>query len=259
MTATLLGRRIVVTRARDQAGDLIRALEARGATVVAVPVIRIEPLPAAHDALRVAFADRARYRWIVFTSRNAVQVVCDRLVEWGLEPASLGDGPAVAAIGPATAESLAHHGVPVALVPSEHVADAALQAILARGDVRGARVLLPTALEARDVLPLGLRAAGATVDVIPVYRTVRETGDGRALAAELRAGRIDAVTFTASSTVRQFVELVGSDAASAGFVAAVIGPVTAATARELAVGGTIVEAAPYTVPGLVEALCRHFA
>ena len=255
----LRGRRIVVTRARDQAGDLVRALEARGADVVVAPVIRVEPLSDL-SPLRAALADPARYRWIVFTSRNAVRIVCDHLAEWGLDPAALGR-TAVAAIGPATAEALARRGITPALVPAEHVAEAALQAILARGDVRGARVLLPTALEAREVLPEGLRAAGALVDVIPVYRTVRESGNGKRLAAEILEGRVDAVTFTSSSTVQHFVAMVGRDAAaSSQFVAAVIGPVTAATARELGVGGGgLVEAAPYTVPGLVEALCRHFA
>src|SRR5213593_1346185 len=194
MSATLRGRRIVVTRAKDQAADLVRALEALGAEVSAVPVIRIEPLEDV-EPLRRAMDRLATYRWIVFTSRNAVEIVCDRLVEWGLDPASLGRA-AVAAIGPATAAALAQRGVAPVLVPSEHVAEAALQAILDRGDVRGTRVLLPTALDARDVLPEGLRQAGALVDVIPVYRTVGETGNAKGLAAELLSGSIDAVTFT---------------------------------------------------------------
>lgn len=255
----LQGRRIVVTRARDQAAELVRALEQQGADVVIAPVIRIEPLPDL-SPLRVALTDPARYRWIVFTSQNAVQIVCDRLAEWGAGPAVLARA-AVAAIGPATAAALARRGIVPALVPAEYVAEAALRLLLERGDVRGARVLLPTALEARDVLPDGLRAAGAVVDVVPVYRTVREAGDGSGLAAEILAGRIDAVTFTSSSTVKHFVEIVGRDAAtSERFVAAVIGPVTAAAARELGVGGGApVEASPYTVPGLVEALCRRFA
>lgn len=256
MAATLRGRRIVVTRARDQAGDLVRALEDQGAEVVVAPVIKIEPLPDL-TPLRDALGQAARFRWVLFTSQNAVQIVCDRLADWDL-PEALRQAP-VAAIGPATAEALTARGVPVALVPAEHVAEGLLTALVARGGLGGARVLIPSAAGARDVLAEGLRTAGAAVEVIPVYRTIREAGSGKHVQAELLAGRIDAVTFTSSSTVTHFVAMVGREAASARYVAAVIGPVTAQTAREQGVGSGLVEASPYTVPGLVEALCRHFA
>jgi len=252
----LAGRRIVVTRAREQAGDLVRALEALGAEVVTAPVIRIEPL-ADLAPLRAALAGLSRYRWLVFTSQNTVDIVCDRLPAWGLEPRQLGR-VAVAAIGPATAEALQRRGVTPDLVPDRFVAEAVVAAIAARGGLAGSRVLVPRALEARDALPQGLRACGAVVDVIPVYRTVPEAGDGTALAAELVAGRVDAVTFTSSSTVRHFADLVGREAATRGrFAAAVIGPVTAAAARELGMH-VAVEAEQYTVPGLVAALAQHF-
>jgi len=225
--------------------------------VILAPAIRIEPL-ADTRTLRRALEHVERYRWIVFTSQNAVHVVCGRLAEWSLDGATLGRAP-VAAIGPATAAALRRSGVTPALVPEAFVAEAVVRALAARDSLRGARVLIPRALEARDALPEGLQAHGALVDVIPVYRTVREAGDGRALAAELVAGRIDVVTFTSSSTVRHFVGLVGSEAATSGtFAAAVIGPVTAATARALGVR-VAVEADPYTVPALVAALARHFA
>ena len=117
---------------------------------------------------------------------------------------------------------------------------------------------MPRALEARDALPEGLRARGAVVDVIPVYATVRDPGDGSRLARDIVAGQIDAITFTSSSTVRHFVDLVGREAATSGrFAAAAIGPVTAATARELGIPVPI-EADEYAVPGLVDALVRHF-
>jgi len=259
MTGTsgpLAGRRIVVTRARDQAGALVAALAALGAEVIAAPTIRIEPL-ADLEPLHTALADLARYHWLVFTSQNTVRVVCDRLPEWGLDARAL-TGVPVAAIGPATAEALAQRGVTASLVPERFVAEAVVEAIVRRGDVRGQRILLPRALEARDTLPDGLRARGAVVDVIPVYQATREAGDGSALGTEIQAGRIDAITFTASSTVRHFVELVGAEAATSGrYTAAVIGPITAATARSLGIGVTV-EAEPYTVPALVEALVRHF-
>jgi len=252
----LTGRRIVVTRAREQAAELVDALTRLGAQVIAAPTIRIEPLTDL-GALRAALTDLSRYDWIVFTSQNTVQVVCRSLAEWGLAARDLAR-VAVAAIGPATAAALARCGVTPEVVPARYVAEAVVEALATRGDLRGKRVLLPRAREARDALPEGLRAHGAVVDVIPVYDTVREPGDGGALAAELRAGRIDAVTFMSSSTVQSFVDLVGREAAACGtFVVAVIGPVTAATARELGLS-VAVEAEEYTVPGLVDALARYF-
>jgi uroporphyrinogen III methyltransferase/synthase len=245
----------VVTRPRDQAAELVRALEEHGAEVVSAPAIRIVPL-ADLSPLRAALGRLADYDWLVFTSQNAVRIVCDRLAEWGLAPQDLARVP-VAAIGPATAAALARRGIVPALVPPQFVAEAVVAALAARGELRGRRVLLPRAREARDALPAGLRAHGAAVDVIPVYETLAETGVAQGLAAEILAGRIDAVTFTSSSTVRRFVELVGREAATSGrFAAAVIGPVTAATARELGIA-VAVEAGEYTVAGLVDALVRH--
>src|SRR5712664_4170389 len=142
----LAGRRIAVTRAREQAGDLARELEALGAEVVA--------------ALRAALTRVPPYDWIVFTSQNAVQVMCDRLPEWELAPRDVARA-AVAAIGPATAEALVRHGVVPDLVPDQFVAEAVVAALAARGDVRGKTVLLPRAREARDALPDGLRGLGA--------------------------------------------------------------------------------------------------
>jgi uroporphyrinogen III methyltransferase/synthase len=248
--APLAGRRIVVTRARAQASDLVQRLTMLGAEVVCVPVIRIEPLPD-QTLLRRALASLATYDWVVFTSANAADVACT-------EPAAFA-GTRVAAIGPATAAALDRLGVRVALVPQPHVAEALVAALVARGVV-GKRILVPSAERARPVLGDGLRAAGAVVDVIPVYRTVAEDGAGAALARDLRSGAVAAVTFTSSSTVEHFAALVGPDAAGCGrYLAAVIGPVTATTARELGVArGGLIEAHPSTTDGLVAALTRHF-
>jgi uroporphyrinogen-III synthase len=252
----LAGRRVVVTRAREQADELVRELEALGAEVVGAPTIRIARL-ADLTALRAALTRNPPYDWIVFTSQNAVQAVCDRLLEWELAPRDVARA-AVAAIGPATAEALVRRGVIPDLVPDRFIAEAVVTSLAARGDVRGKTILLPRAREARDALPDGLRALGALVDVIPVYETIRETGDGSGLAAELLGGRVDLVTFTSSSTVRGFVDLVGRPAAVSGrFAAAVIGPVTAGTARELGITVAI-EALDYTVPGLVAAIVRYY-
>ena len=252
----LAGRRVAVTRAREQAVELVRELEALGAEVVAAPTIRIARLVDL-TALRAALTRDPPYDWIVFTSQNAVHAVCDQLPEWDLAPRDVARA-AVAAIGPATAEALVRHGVVPDLVPDRFVAEAVVTSLAARGDVRGKTILLPRAREARDALPDGLRVLGAVVDVIPVYQTICETGDGSGLAAELLAGRIDLVTFTSSSTVRGFVDLVGRPAAASGrFAAAVIGPVTAGTARELGIA-VAVEARDYTVPGLVAAIVRYY-
>ena len=252
----LAGRRVAVTRAREQAVELVRELEALGAEVVAAPTIRIARLVDL-TALRAALTRDPPYDWIVFTSQNAVHAVCDRLPEWDLAPRDVARA-AVAAIGPATAEALVRHGVVPDLVPDRFVAEAVVTSLAAQGDVRGKTILLPRAREARDALPDGLRVLGAVVDVIPVYETIRETGDRGGLAAELLAGRIDLVTFTSSSTVRGFVDLVGRPAAVSGrFAAAVIGPVTAGTARELGITVAI-EALDYTVPGLVAAIVRYY-
>ncbi|HEV2750504.1 MAG TPA: uroporphyrinogen-III synthase [Gemmatimonadales bacterium] len=245
-----------MTRAREQAGELMRELEALGADVVSAPTIRIEALQD-QEPLRRALTRLAQYRWVVFTSQNAVQVVCDRLETWGL---SLRDftGRRIAAIGPATAEALAARGIRVDVLPQGYVAESLVEALASDEDLRGARVLIPRAEAARDALPEGLESRGAVVDVIPVYRTLPALPDGASLAGDILAGRIDVVTFTASSTVRYFVESVGPDVAASGrFRGAAIGPITAATAREYGIPVTI-EAREYTTAGLVDALVQYF-
>jgi len=258
LMSTLTGRRIVVTRAREQAGDLVRALEDRGAQAIVAPVIRIQPLENL-GPLRAALTGLSAYRWVVFTSQNAVQIVLDRLVAWGLTPRVFAS-TSIAAIGTATAESLRTRGLAPALVPDEFVAEALAEALISssQGSLVGARVLVPSAEDARDALAAGLRQHGAIVENIPVYRTVPVDGDFEGLISEIIARRIDAVTFTSSSTVRSFVHAVGPETATSGrFVAATIGPITAGTARELGLRD-ILEAEPHTVPGLVDALVKRF-
>ena len=248
--APLAGRRIVVTRARAQSTDLVQRLTALGADVVCAPVIRIEPFPDLAP-LRRALAHLSTYHWVVFASANAVEIACD-------EPGAF-VGAQVAAIGPATAQALAQRGITVALVPERHVAESLAAALVERG-VAGKRILVPSAERARPVLAETLRGAGAEVDVITTYRTVAEEGDTTGLARDIAAGGVDAVTFMSSSTVEHFAGLVGPAATSGRFTAAVIGPATAATARELGVAaGGLIEADPSTGEGLMAALVRHFA
>ncbi|HEU4988928.1 MAG TPA: uroporphyrinogen-III synthase [Gemmatimonadaceae bacterium] len=246
--APLRGVRVVVTRAGDRADALSGALAALGAQVSAVPVTRIEALDPA-PAL-AALRHLERYQWVVLTSQNAVAFLGERLQSAGRGSADFRD-IRVAAVGPATAAALATLGIAVTLTPERFVAEALLDAMRTRGDMRGARVLYLAALGARDVLPEGLRALGAVVDVIPLYRSVPDVQDAQALCQRLLRGEVDLVTFTAGSAVRAFVQAVGADAAArAGIVT--IGPATSAVVRELGLD-VRAEADPSTIDGLVAA------
>ena len=244
----LSGRRIVVTRARAQASDFAAQLEELGAEVVQFPTIRIAPA-ADPEPLRRAVADAGSFDWIVFTSVNGVERFWYELAQQGCDARHLG-GVSVCAIGPATAAELARRGVVADLVPDEFVAEAAVQALL-RAGVEGKRVLLPRADIARALLPEQLRAHGAEVVEVDAYTTVRDGTDAERVARRIAEGSIDLVTFTASSTVRGFVELVGAEVGAAKVAS--IGPVTTNTARELGVR-VDVEAEEYTIPGLVRAI-----
>ena len=245
----LSGKRVVVTRARAQASGFAASLRELGAEVVQLPVIRIAP-PEDPAPLREAAQGAGTFDWIVFTSANGVERFFATLAEGGRDARALG-GVCVCAIGPATAEALAKHGIRADLVPDEFVAEAALEALAATGDLAGKRILVPRAAEAREVLPDGLRARGAEVVVVPAYRTVQDGSGADEVRRALGAGEVDWVTFTASSTVRSFVELVGREVGRARVAS--IGPITSATVRELGMG-VDVEAKDYTIPGLLQAI-----
>jgi uroporphyrinogen III methyltransferase / synthase len=247
----LAGRRIVVTRPRED-GRFRRLLEQEGAQVIELPTIRIAPA-ADYGPLDAALRRLHTYTWVVFTSRNGVAAVMDRLAAIGSSPAALARAK-LAVIGPGTAEALGAHGLRAEVAPGEFRAEALLAA-LASHDVRDARILLPRAAAAREVLPEGLRGLGAAVDVVAAYETELETGHAPDALAAVRTGAVDAITFTSSSTVRHFVRLAGRDGLRAldGVLIACIGPVTAETARGcgLHVGAV---AATYTLDGLVQVL-----
>jgi uroporphyrinogen III methyltransferase/synthase len=253
----LQGRCVLVTRPRPQAGSLAARLEAYGAEVVALPTIRIEP-PDDWAPIDEAIRTLAGYRWVVFTSVNGVTAFSERLRRAGLDAQSLA-GRRVAAIGPETAEALRRAGIEPDRVPAEYRAEGLLLA-LETEVTRGDAVLLVRAAEAREILPQELEARGVRVTVAPAYRTalVREGADyARAL---LEARRIDAVTFTSSSTVRGFAALLGAADARRllqGVVVAAIGPVTAETASEHGLHVTVMPH-EYTVPALADAIAGHF-
>ncbi len=243
----LFGRRVVVTRAREQASELRLRLEQLGAEVIELPSIALESLDFDLPALD-------RYEWIVFTSANGVDAFFDRgLASVGLDARAL--APArVAAIGPGTERALARRGIRADLVPDRFVAESLLAA-LPDPESSGARVLLARAETARDVLPDGLAARGYAVDVLAVYRAVPVAPDP-ADVARVRAGEVDAITFTSSSTVSNFADAVGPFEGTPPVIS--IGPVTSETARKrgLAVDA---EADPHTIDGLVEALLSRLA
>jgi uroporphyrinogen III methyltransferase / synthase len=220
-----------------------------GAEVIEMPAIRLEALDPA--PLYSALGSLRDYAWVMFTSQNAVELVWRAMRTRGLDARSLGHAR-IAAIGRATADALLGCGVAADVVPERFVAESLMEALERRNDVKGRRVLLPRAAEARDVLPHGLDALGAEVDVVPIYRTVLDGAGAAKVAGRLRAGEIDLVTLSSSSTARFFVEAVGAEAARAVPVAS-IGPVTSAAARALGLH-VAVESAQSTIPALVDAI-----
>ncbi len=251
----LFGKTVVVTRAREQADTFARLLEAAGAEVLETPAIALEP-PASWAPLDEALARLDSYAWVLFTSANGVRAFAGRLPARGLDWRAL-SRCRLAAIGPATADALAAYGMRADRVAEEFTAEGFLAALVEE-PVAGKRLLLPRAEVARETLPEELRRRGATVDVIPVYRTVPDRTAAAALREALKARRVAAVTFTSSSTVEHFVEMLkGEDllATLRGVRIACIGPVTAETARRYGLSPDILPSA-HTIPALAEAVVR---
>lgn len=255
----LLGRRIVVTRPRQQSGDFARLLEAQGAEVLVFPTIAIAPSP---DAARfdAAVAAAGGYDWIVFTSANGVRAFFTRFSAQRRDVRTLAS-VRIAAIGPETAAELERRMLHPEIVPGEFRAEGLLDAL--GDDVRGKRVLLPRAAGARVVLPETLAARGADVDEVIAYEAiVPPDADVAGLRAAVAAGSVDALTFTSSSTVRNFAAMLGPEAiaalaASGRTVVACIGPITADAARECGLSVDVCPAA-YTTRALADALVKHF-
>ncbi len=254
----LEGRTIVITRAAAQARRFVELLQADGARVIEAPTIAIEP-PASWAPLDAALDVLDRYTWVIFTSVNGVAMVDRRLRERGRAWAPIAK-KRVAAIGPATAEALAEHGVRAEAVPAEFRAEALVERLrqdLRREDV----VLLPRAAKTRDVLVTELSRIAGEVTEVPAYSTRRVDGDGSRLREALAARTVDAVTFTSSSTARNFAELFSEEERRAWLsrvVVASIGPVTAATAAEYGLRTEIMPG-EYTIPALARAIAEHFS
>lgn len=244
----LAGRCILVTRPAGRAASLVARLEALGAEVVHAPAIRIEP-PESWAPLDEALARIDGYDWMVFTSVNGVEAFYERA----------GTMPRLryAAIGPATAEAIAERGGSAEVIPERSIAEALFEALSEHTDVKGQKFLLPLAAIAREKLPNSLRGAGATVDVVAIYRTLPATKEIAHAVKLVRKGSVDAVTFTSASTVRAFFD--GADEAMrAQTVSASIGPITSAALRAERIEPAI-EAEHYTSAGLVDAIRGHFS
>ena len=253
----LLGRRIVVTRAREQASELVSRLGALGAECIECPTIRVLP-PADWARLDAAIDRLDRYDWLVFTSVNGVRFFFERLLARGLDAPRLGRVQ-TAVIGPATAQRLAAFGLKSDILPASYRAEAVVAAF-AGHDLTGRRILLPRAAEARPVLPVELGRMGAQVDEIAVYRTVAADEGQQTLLAALDKGRIDMVTFTSSSTARHFKQLLPggrADALPAAVTVASIGPITSETAAGLGFKVDLT-AGDYTIDGLVAAIVAYY-
>ncbi len=273
----LQGRSILITRAHEQAGTFSKRLRALGATAVEFPAIRIVP-PEDWEPLDNALkrlSEGVWYDWLIFTSTNGVRICFERLQRLGYDARSIGN-VRVAAIGPATAVELAKYGVAVDLVPAEYIAEGIAVALLDDAgklgeSLEGKKVLLARAAEARNVLVTELQQAGAIVEVVAAYRTVgvtHEDGQGREILRMLETQRLDILTFTSSSTVRNFMQwlmqydgdvansLLNNVTQHARPKIACIGPITSQTAREFGLDVHI-EAQEYTIAGLIEAIIRN--
>jgi uroporphyrinogen III methyltransferase/synthase len=258
----LFGKNIVVTRSREQAGELVDMLESLGAETIEAPMIRVEA-PDDYAPLDQAVAEASTYDWIVFTSVNGIDFFMRRLLAGAGDIRDL-KGVKLVAIGPATADRLSRQGLKADLEPDESRAEGIVQALRQLGELKGKRFLLPRADIAREVLPEELRKSGAEVTEVTAYRTVlaeiEREGDPD-IYRMLLEKRIDVVTFTSASTVKNFVQVFGAEQAADLLNAtkvASIGPVTAEAAEQYGIK-TAIMPKEYTAPALVDAIVEHFA
>ncbi len=249
----LAGTRILVGRARHQAGSLSSSLRSLGASVIEIPFIEIRK-PQSYAPLDQALKNIKNYDWLILTSANGVDAMWERVRRLRITRRKL-QHLQIAAIGPATKKAIVKHGLRVKMVPEEYVAESVVKGL--REKVNGKRVILIRAKVARDVIPEELRAAGAHVDVVEAYETVVPEKSRARLRAVMKNSdrRPHVVTFTSSSTVRNFAELLGNVKPTAlrGIQLASIGPVTSATLRDLQMPVAL-EAREFTMGGLIRAI-----
>jgi uroporphyrinogen III methyltransferase/synthase len=248
----LFGQRILVTRPKEQAGDLVEPLRALGADTIELPAIAIEN-PESFEALDKSIRNLRRYDWIIFTSANGVRRFLARMAATGADIRSINRAK-LCAIGPATAAELRRYCLQVDVMPQDYVAEGVAKA-LARKPLRGKRVLIPRACFARDVLPEALRKRGARVDVVEAYRSILPPDSVDRARDIFRRTPPTLVVFTSSSAVTNFFRLLPDEPAAMmrDVKVACIGPITSRTAREHGLSVAI-EPPQYTVPALVRAI-----
>lgn len=252
----LFGRRIIVTRARAQASDFVEKLEASGASTLEFPTIETVE-PESWEELDSAIDRISQYDWMIFTSVNGLGYLLYRLKQTGRDIRDLA-GPRICAIGKKTADAVESVGMKVDLVPDEFRAEAILEAI---GDVKGKKIFIPRAKEARELLPEELKKMGASVDVVTAYRTVRPTGKKDDILKMIRESAVDMVTFTSSSTVTNFAGMFQKTELAeiqGKLKVASIGPITSETAKKL---GFTIDVMPgeYTIDGLTQSIIGYYA
>jgi uroporphyrinogen III methyltransferase/synthase len=259
-TMPLFGRRIVVTRAREQASDFLARLSGYGAECIEFPTIATVP-PGDWSGFDRAIRSLDHYHWVLFTSVNGVENFFYRLDHLGRDIRDL-KGIKVGAIGPKTASSIRRRGIRPDLVPSEYRAESMVEAFGKEGAER-LRILLPRAALAREVLPEELKKLGASVDVVEAYQTIRPDTDRERVKDLLSKGEIHMITFTSSSTVNNFMEMFEQETDQVKewmkrVAVACIGPITAKTAESK---GLTVSLTPreYTIEGLTRAILSHFS
>jgi uroporphyrinogen-III synthase len=253
-SAPLSGIRVLVGRAPSQAGALSTGLRELGAEVLSIPFIEIRK-PSSYQPLDAALKTLEGYDWLILTSVNGVEALWSRVEKLALTRQAF-EHLQIAAIGPATKKAIEKHGLQVTVVPPQYLAESVVESLRER--VRGKRVLLARAKVAREVIPRELRALGAQVDVIESYQTVLPKSSRERLRGALRDDerRPHVIAFTSSSTVRNFLELLGQNRTQDRFYGiqfASIGPVTSSTLREFGLPVHI-EARQYTIPGLIDGI-----
>ena len=253
----LAGRRVLVTRSRQQASTLVDALRAEGARPLVLPAIetqrRADPAAVAGAARKLG---DGRYAWVAFTSAVAVDAFLDLLAEAGTDARAFAN-TRICAVGAATARALAARGLIADLVPGEATGEAAAAAMIEAGSIRNEPMLLPRAEGAHPALPAGLEDAGALVEDLTLYLSAAPANPPADVLAAIQTGAIDMATFTSSSTVKNLAQILGGDLGTlGGAIIACIGPATANTARELGLEPDVV-ADDHSVPGLIAALRAH--
>ncbi|MEW6616559.1 MAG: uroporphyrinogen-III C-methyltransferase [Thermodesulfobacteriota bacterium] len=256
-TKPLFGRRIIVTRARSQASEFSNLLREYGAEPIEFPTIDVKP-PRSFDALDKAIENLERYDWLILTSVNGVRSFFERLKRRGRDIRDL-KGIRICAIGPRTAEEIDRTGIKIDFVPEEYKAEAIAEGLKKRG-IKGKNILLPRAEESREILPEEIRNSGGNIDVVPAYKNVKPMEDKETIKGLLKKGVIDVITFTSSSTVRNFIEIFDRDELPSlikGIAIASIGPITAETAKKLGIETDIMPES-YTIPALTQAITDYF-